>query len=77
MAFAETVPRKCLGAEVTCWQRLKRFRDVRGMVGRYELLRHLYSGDNPRSAPGPNRKSLILNCFQSRHWRCMDPETVS
>ena len=66
MAIAETVPRKCLGAEVTCWQRFERLRDAWGMVGRHEMLRHLRSRDNSRSISGDNRKPLICSDFQSK-----------
>ena len=63
MAFAETVPRRCLGAEVTCWQRFECLRRVWGMVGRHDMLRHLHSRDNPRSISEDIRKQLIYNGF--------------
>ena len=66
MAFAETVPRKCLGAEVSCWQRFEHLRDAWGMVRRLEMLRHVRNNDNPRSISGISRKLLICSDFQSK-----------
>ena len=77
MAFAETVPRKCFGVEVACWQRFERFRPGWRMVGHREMLRHTRNRDNPRSISGVNRKLLICSDFQSQLKKCMGPDTVS
>jgi len=61
MAFAETVPRRCLGAEVTCWQRFEHLRDAWGMVGRLEMLRHVRNNDNPKSISDDIHKLLICS----------------
>ncbi len=77
MAFAETVPRKGLGAEVMYWQRFKHLRDAWGMAGRHEMLRHVFSRYNKRLIFRINRKLLICRDFQSKHWRYLGPDTVS
>ena len=59
MAIAETVPRKCLGAEVTCLQKFECLRRVLGKVGCHKMLRHVRNSDNKRSISGVNRKLLI------------------
>ncbi len=77
MAFAETVPRMCLGAEVASWQRFEWLGRVLGMIGRHEMLRHVFSRYNKRLIFRINRKLLICRDFQSKHWRYLGPDTVS
>ena len=49
MATAETVPRMCLYAEVTCLQKFECLRRVTGMAGCHGMLRHVHSRDNKSS----------------------------
>ena len=65
MATAETVPRMCLYAEVTCLQKFECLRRVTGMAGCHGMLRHVHSRDNKSSFFCISRKLLICSDFQS------------